>query len=376
MRASAVAVFLGLGSFVSAVVQKCTGSDICFSLSIPDTTVSSGDGDVFFQLSAPTSLAWVALGQGDRMSGSNIFVMYTSAGGTNVTVSPRLVQGYVEPEYNSDAQLELLEGSGVSDGIMTANVKCSSCQSWPGGSMDFTSSSGSWIYAYRSGDSLDTDDTDASIRQHSDEGVFDFDFAAARDDVSASANPFAAESDATVVETSTLSDSSSPDSERQRRILIAHGVLASLVFVMLLPIGAISVRVLSSPWLVKFHAAWQIFAMLVYVAGFGLGVYIADELAYLDNHHPVIGMVIFGVLFFQPILGQLHHSAFKKKGVRTLWSHAHIWLGRTIILVGIVNGGLGLRLADNTTVGKIVYAVVAALMGLAYFGSMFYKKKK
>ena len=264
--------------------------------------------------------------------------------------------------------------------------------------MDFTSSSGSWIYAYRSGDSLDTDDTDASIRQHSDEGVFDFDFAAARDDVSASANPFAAESDATVVETSTLSDSSSPDSERQRRILIAHGVLASLVFVMLLPIGAISVRVLSSPWLVKFHAAWQIFAMLVYVAGFGLGVYIADELAYvsppphipspslpppplniilkLDNHHPVIGMVIFGVLFFQPILGQLHHSAFKKKGVRTLWSHAHIWLGRTIILVGIVNGGLGLRLADNTTVGKIVYAVVAALMGLAYFGSMFYKKKK
>ena len=109
---------------MSAVVQKCTGSDICFSLSIPDTTVSSGDGDVFFQLSAPTSLAWVALGQGDSMSGSNIFVMYTSAGGTNVTVSPRLVQGYVEPEYNSDAQLELLEGSGVSDGIMTANVKC------------------------------------------------------------------------------------------------------------------------------------------------------------------------------------------------------------------------------------------------------------
>ena len=86
-------------------------------------------------------------------------------------------------------------------------------------------------------------------------------------------------------------------------------------------------------------------------------------------------MVLFGVLFFQPVLGYLHHSAYKKKGGRSLWSHAHIWLGRTIILVGIVNGGLGLRLADNTTAGKIVYAVVAAVMGLLYVASIFYKKK-
>lgn len=28
------------------------------------------------------------------------------------------------PTLNSDTQVELLEGSGVSDGIMTANVKC------------------------------------------------------------------------------------------------------------------------------------------------------------------------------------------------------------------------------------------------------------
>lgn len=58
------------------------------------------------------------------MSGSNIFVMYTSARERGVTVSPRLAQGYVEPRYNADARIELLEGSGVSDGIMTANVKC------------------------------------------------------------------------------------------------------------------------------------------------------------------------------------------------------------------------------------------------------------
>jgi len=58
------------------------------------------------------------------MSGSNIFVMYTSSNGNNVTVSPRLGKGHSEPKFNSAAQVTLLEGSGVSNGIMTANIKC------------------------------------------------------------------------------------------------------------------------------------------------------------------------------------------------------------------------------------------------------------
>lgn len=57
------------------------------------------------------------------MSGSNIFVMYTSADGQNVTVSPRLGTGHVQPQHATDAQVELLAGSGIADGMMTANVK-------------------------------------------------------------------------------------------------------------------------------------------------------------------------------------------------------------------------------------------------------------
>lgn len=58
------------------------------------------------------------------MAGSNIFVVYTSADGSNVTLSPRSASSYVMPTFNSAAQVELLEGSGVSNGVMTANVKC------------------------------------------------------------------------------------------------------------------------------------------------------------------------------------------------------------------------------------------------------------
>jgi Cytochrome domain of cellobiose dehydrogenase len=58
------------------------------------------------------------------MSGSNIFVIYSSASGNNVTLSPRLGTGHVEPGYNGNAKVTLLEGSGISGDQMIANVKC------------------------------------------------------------------------------------------------------------------------------------------------------------------------------------------------------------------------------------------------------------
>lgn len=114
-----------LGSIVHAqIAQICPASNVCYSLNIPDTTASSGNGDIYFQITAPTSYTWVALGQGSQMAGANIFVLYTDASGTNVTLSPRLGTGHVQPKYNSNAQVSLLEGTTVSNGIMTANVRC------------------------------------------------------------------------------------------------------------------------------------------------------------------------------------------------------------------------------------------------------------
>lgn len=58
------------------------------------------------------------------MRNSNIFIIYPDASGSNVTLSPRLGMGEFEPEYNSKAQVSLLEGSGISNGQMTANIRC------------------------------------------------------------------------------------------------------------------------------------------------------------------------------------------------------------------------------------------------------------
>merc|ERR1711939_640385 len=109
---------------------------------------------------------WIGFGQGSQMSGANMFVVY-AADSTNVTVSPRLGTGHTQPQVNGDAQISVLEGTGIaSDGSLVANVRCDSCLNWSGGSMDPTDSSSSWIYAYKSGDALDSTSTDESISQH------------------------------------------------------------------------------------------------------------------------------------------------------------------------------------------------------------------
>jgi hypothetical protein len=73
--------------------------------------------------------------------------------------------------------------------------------------------------------------------------------------------------------------------------------------------------------------------------------------------------VVFAALFFQPILGLIHHSQFKKLRRRQVWSHLHLWNGRIMIPLGIINGGLGLRMAGASNGIKTAYGAVAGVLG-------------
>lgn len=437
-----------LATCVSAQVADISPVDnIRFKLNIPESTASTGKGDIFFSLSAPSSYSWVALGQGQGMSGSNMFLMYTSSSGSNVTLSPRTASGHNTPTINAKTEATLLEGSGVSNGVMTANVKCSNCNSWTGGTMDFTAGSGNWIYAYQpSGGPINSDDQSAPIRQHSDQAAFKWDFAKAKGGSSvnpfltasgtaastciprpaSTASPASSSSDASATQqlgagsensNQNNQDSSNerpgrssggrPPARRQalpycddvssggsstgnqnngftaiaargggnrRKMLIAHGVLAALAFVILFPTGAIAIRLASFPGLVWAHAAFQGMAYLIYIAGFGLGVYLARDLRLLGHHHPIIGIVVLVLVSTQTLSGLVHHRQFKKQPGRTPWSHAHLWVGRIAITLGIINGGLGLRLADASRMssrgGMVAYGVVAGLMWVVWVAAI------
>lgn len=110
------------------------------------------------------------------MSGANYFIIYTDSSGSNATLSPRLSSGgHNMPTYNSVVNMTLLAGSGVSNGVMTANIRCSNCASWSGGSMDLKSSSTEWIWAYQSGGALNTNSQSATISKHDSYGTLAFD---------------------------------------------------------------------------------------------------------------------------------------------------------------------------------------------------------
>ena len=67
-------------------------------------------------------------------------------------------------------------------------------------------------------------------------------------------------------------------------------------------------------------------------------------------YHCVIGLVIFALAFVQAIAGFVHHD----------------WMRQAIIIISMINGGLGLLMAsDATRSQQIAYDVVAAVVWAA-----------
>ena len=80
--------------------------------------------------------------------------------------------------------------------------------------------------------------------------------------------------------------SSGGSTSNTKKMLIAHGTLAALAFVIFFPFGSIAVRLASFTGVVWFHAAFQVFAYIVYVIAFGLGITVANEYNLVSSAEP------------------------------------------------------------------------------------------
>lgn len=279
-----------LAGFTKYCPSNSPSSQVCYSVGVPSASASTNTGNIYFQLSAPTTLQWVALGTGTGMSGSNMFIMYQDGAG-NVTISPRKGTFHTEPKLDmSDTatELELLEGSGVEGGMMTANVRCGNCESWSGGEMSLQSTGSSWIAAWRKGGSLGTADRGARLAQHDDTASYEVDLTKAV--VEADENPFVQSSEGSGNGSGSGSDTGdkggSPgqggddggvtvvDHGPSATVVAAHGVIMALVFAVLYPLGALLMPLLGKWWA---HGAFQAVSWALMWAAFGLGIKIAQE---------------------------------------------------------------------------------------------------
>ncbi|KAK4105607.1 iron reductase domain protein [Parathielavia hyrcaniae] len=397
-----LATFLALASLVVGdPVEHCPSSSggVCFSIAVPASSASSESGNIYFQIRAPTSLEWVALGTGTGMSGSNIFLMYQDGTG-NVTLSPRLGQGYTPPQLDTSqtaAQLTLLAGSGVSDdgATMTANVACSNCHQWGGGgAMSLTSTGAAWIAAWKQGSLLATTDRDVGISLHDGRTMFTVDLTRAT--VDTDSNPFVADGNTGGGDSSNGSGSgsgsgsdsgsgsgSNSDSGSSSgsavsettgggpsQTLVAHGSIMAVVMLGLFPGGSLLMPLFRKWWL---HGTWQFVSLAVMWAGIILGIVVLRDMQmeWSDPHY-IIGLVVAGLVTFQPANGFLHHRQYVKTLSRGMMSHVHRWLGRVLMALGTINGGLGLRLARAPDRFLIAYGTVAGIVYACYAGYKLY----
>ena len=206
------------------------------------------------------------------MKGSQMFIIYANAAGTNVTLSPRLSRGHNEPSAEIDAKISLLEGSGIANGNMTANIFCQKCNSWNGGSMNLSGPGQSWIWASKQGNPIRSDSTSAHIQQH-DDGAY-ADFALNLDllsSSSSSSNPFLDPKNQQAI------DAGDSSAGYDGAAIPIHGVIMCLAFIIGFPLGAFLIRLASFRGLVWIHAAVQSLSYLGAIIGLGLGVYIAKQ---------------------------------------------------------------------------------------------------
>jgi hypothetical protein len=137
----------------------------------------------------------------------------------------------------------------------------------------------------------------------------------------------------------------------------------SIVFIVLFPLGAISIHlpisripILRNSYLVKkvpaIHMPIQILGTVMMIGGLALGIRIAQDLGFFSGRgvaaHMVIGLiVVLTIIVFQPAAGYLQHQYFKRTGGKSKYAYIHRWIGRGAIILGIINNGLGLQLAQE-----------------------------
>ncbi|KAE8351782.1 hypothetical protein BDV28DRAFT_149667 [Aspergillus coremiiformis] len=354
------------GQIITYSPSKAGG--ISYSINIPENTVQNINGTIYLQLSAPSNIEWVALSQGMQMTGGNIFVVYASPDG-NVTLSPRKALGHQGVFYDPTIQAYLLEGSGIHDGMLTANIRCDSCLRLNNGeSILGIASSWGWATCYE--ETLVSGDISANIHKHDYHGIFTLDLTPAVG--GNSSNPF---TDLTYsrLDATPLSKQHQIDDAMLHKKRIAHGVMTPAAFVLWFPGFALLLHLFPSPYTVMWiHAPLQILAISLAVAGLIIGVSLQKDLNELGGYHPIIGYVSIGaVVLFQPFLGFMQHRHFRRSGGASGYGVSHRWVGRICIGIGIINGGIGFHYAsqrtpDIPTIAPMIYGGLCAGVCMFY----------
>ncbi|KAJ5654674.1 hypothetical protein N7490_001677 [Penicillium lividum] len=155
-------------------------------------------------------------------------------------------------------------------------------------------------------------------------------------------------------------------------MIIAHGVIAAIVFLGLVPMASLIIRYYSrwNPyWAFKLHAWFQVLTLLLTTVVFVLGWFAVGPERSLTNPHHGIGLAIYVMVIFQALWGWFVHKVERNKMRHRvpLKLVLHRWLGRALAILGIVQIPLGLTLYGSPKVLFILFALAAFAYLLVFF---------
>lgn len=309
-------------------------NDLAFSLNVP----SNSSTDLYFTMLLGGSLAWGAVGLGSSsMAGSLMLVMYASESGRNVTVSPRRATGHREPVFDPEIRIDALAGTGVVNGsTLVFRGRCANCRSWTRAKegdtrrLDVGSTAAPFLYATGPDRPIRSDDPAQDLQMHYSYGTFAMDLVHAT-------GPAGVPDPTGRLEGTTLGISETGKSDKAAK---AHAVLMIFTFVGLYPLGVLILRL--GNW-TRWHAGNQVLGLVLVIIAVGLGSRISatyNRSRNFNSAHQILGLLVFLALLAMPLLGHLNHRAFRNTGQPTKLAPVHVWLGRAVVLLGVVNGFL------------------------------------
>ncbi|KAI9061725.1 CBD9-like protein [Trametes sanguinea] len=316
-------------------------------------------------------LGWMAMGFGSTMANTPMVIMWPNSDGS-ITLSQRMAPQEVMPTVVANPPRVATADPSASD--LTGSTP----------KMTFTipsdgSTSQNIIWAFGT---INPDDSavDATLQQHLDSGPTKIDLSQSLSSNSTSnQNP--------VTDPNASTGSVFPPLQPFQKMIIAHALLCTIGFLILLPAGGLLARYARTFTNIWFTGHWIFqfgLAGPVIVAGVGLGIGAVSKAGapHLNDDHKKWGVAIFVLYFAQLVLGAIIHwvkpTSWTVGRRRPLQNYLHAIFGILIVGLAFYQVRSGYHSEWPTTSGRppidnganIVWCVWVVLVPVLYIAGL------
>lgn len=150
---------------------------------------------------------------------------------------------------------------------------------------------------------------------------------------------------------------------------IIHALCLCGALILLFPCGAILLRVF--PKSVRWHWVNQTISTCLAGIGLVIGFYLSTQFTKsqsCSSPHQILGIVILLAIIAQWGMGFWHHRLYKKTQTPSMFGVVHRYFGFVVILLAIINGGIGLSWSYASNGVLIGYSIAVIIVSVVIIG--------